>query len=99
MIPPTAALAWCVLQVTLFCLVSAALYLVAKKIAVGVGAKMLAGSLALVLALTLLAISPWPRWQWSLPSTTTEAPARAAGSTDNPVSQVAAEVPAATAAS
>jgi beta-lactamase regulating signal transducer with metallopeptidase domain len=56
------AFAWCVLQVSVITLVVACLYLAANRWRWGVGAALLMAGLGVVGLLTLLCISPWPRW-------------------------------------
>ena len=50
------------LQVTLFSLVAACLYGVVLRFRLGGAAGVLMASLAVVAMLTLLCVSPWPRW-------------------------------------
>ncbi len=56
------AFAWCMLQVTLFSLAAACLYGIAVRLRLGSGSAVLIASLAAVGLLTILCISPWPRW-------------------------------------
>ena len=53
---------WCALQVTLFLTVALPLYLVIRRRDPRVGAAAGAGVLGVVILLTGLAASPWPRW-------------------------------------
>ncbi|MGI9456005.1 MAG: DUF1559 domain-containing protein [Aeoliella sp.] len=62
-------LLWCVVQVTLFAIVAGVVYLLVRRVSSSSGAATLVGSLTLVLGLTLLATSPWPRWQFEAKST------------------------------
>ena len=64
MTPITMTLLWCALQVTLFALVASVGYLLVRRINSATSTATLVGSLALVLGITLLAASPWPRWQF-----------------------------------
>jgi beta-lactamase regulating signal transducer with metallopeptidase domain len=56
------AFAWCMLQVTAFTFVVACLYLAAARRQWGVSAGLLLAALCTVGLLTLLCLSPWPRW-------------------------------------
>ena len=56
------ALIWCTVQVTLLATVGTALYGLARRRSVGAGAPAALGSLLVIVALSLLALSPWPRW-------------------------------------
>jgi beta-lactamase regulating signal transducer with metallopeptidase domain len=56
------AFAWCMLQVTVFTFVVACLYLAGARRRRAGGAALLLSSLCIVSLLTLLCISPWPRW-------------------------------------
>ncbi|MCO6046789.1 DUF1559 domain-containing protein [Aeoliella sp. ICT_H6.2] len=67
----TAVLVSCVVQVTLFAVVAGVVYLVARRLHASLGSITASVSLTLVLVLTALAASPWPRWELS--------PARTAG--------------------
>ena len=54
--------AWCVAQVTLFTIVAACAYGIAKRRRTPGTGTLLVTSLGIVGLLTLLSISPWPRW-------------------------------------
>ncbi len=56
------ALVWCALQVTLACSAGAAVYFVARKMHWAAGRMTTIVSLAMVLALSATAFSPWPSW-------------------------------------
>ena len=56
------ALVWCVLQVTLIGLLTVGLYLVARWLRPAVATPIVSSGLAAVVLLSLLALSPWPRW-------------------------------------
>ncbi|HEX2475141.1 MAG TPA: M56 family metallopeptidase, partial [Lacipirellulaceae bacterium] len=56
------AFAWCMLQVTVFTLVVACLHLTATRWRWGGSAALLLAGLYIVGLLTLVCISPWPRW-------------------------------------
>ena len=56
------ALLWCVVQVTLIGLLAAGLYLVARRLRPAAAASVVLTGLAMVVLLSLLALSPWPRW-------------------------------------
>ncbi|QDU54226.1 M56 family metallopeptidase [Aeoliella mucimassa] len=71
MSPSLITILWCVIQVTLFSLVTGVLYFAARRYAATLASGVLVGSLGLVLVLTLLAASPWPRWSWTTESATT----------------------------
>ena len=64
MTPAMNSLLWCVLQVTLFSVLGGALYLILRRVSSVSYSTLLASSLWLILVLTLLAGSPWPRWDW-----------------------------------
>lgn len=55
-------LLWCALQVTALTLVVAALYVVTRRLNSPLAALVPFPALALVILLSLIAISPWPRW-------------------------------------
>ena len=54
--------AWCAAQVTLFTVVASCLYGAARRLQGHANAALLGASLAIVGLLTLMSISPWPRW-------------------------------------
>ncbi|NOY41720.1 MAG: DUF1559 domain-containing protein [Planctomycetes bacterium] len=56
------ALVWCVLQVTLACVAGTIVYFVARKVGWVAGRMAIVASFALVLALSVAALSPWPSW-------------------------------------
>ena len=56
------ALVWCVLQVTLIGLLAAGLYLVVRRLRPAAAASVVMTGLAIVVVLSLLVLSPWPRW-------------------------------------
>jgi len=56
------AVVWGVVQVTLFSLVGAVVYALARRRGPAAGALAATASLAVVMAVTVLAFSPWPRW-------------------------------------
>ena len=56
------ALVWCAVQVTLLAVVGTALYVFARRRGSGAGAPVALGSLLVIVVLSLLALSPWPRW-------------------------------------
>lgn len=53
---------WCALQVSFFLALALPIYLVVRRRNSSAGAVVAASSLAAVVLLSLLAISPWPRW-------------------------------------
>lgn len=55
-------LVWMSLQVTLFGLAGAAVYIVARRLHPASGAAVLSGVLLLTVGIAALSISPWPRW-------------------------------------
>ena len=63
------ALVWCIVQVTLLGVLSAALYLIAQRIRPGAGAPIALTGLSAVVVLSALALSPWPRWTWDVAAT------------------------------
>lgn len=56
------ALVWCVVQVTLISVLAAGLYLVVRRLRPAAAASVVFTSLAIVVVLSLMAVSPWPRW-------------------------------------
>ena len=56
------ALAWCALQVTLIGVLAACLYLIVRRIRPAAAASVVLAGLAIVVVLSLLVMSPWPRW-------------------------------------
>ncbi len=56
------ALAWCVVQVTLVGLLAAGLYLFVRRLRPAAGSPVVLSGLAMVVVLSLLVPSPWPRW-------------------------------------
>jgi beta-lactamase regulating signal transducer with metallopeptidase domain len=56
------ALVWCVAQVTLIGLLAAGLYLVVRRLRPAAAMPVVFTGLAIVVALSLLVLSPWPRW-------------------------------------
>jgi beta-lactamase regulating signal transducer with metallopeptidase domain len=63
----------CIVQVTLFAAAAGVVYLVARRLHASLGSITAALSLALVLVLTALAASPWPRWDFSASTAKTQA--------------------------
>lgn len=61
------AYGWCILQVTLLSLVACAVYLAARRVTAVGNVFLLTLSLVAVGVLTLLSVSPWPRWNWQPP--------------------------------
>jgi beta-lactamase regulating signal transducer with metallopeptidase domain len=56
------ALVWCVVQVTLIGLLASGLYLLLRRLRPAGAELLVLSSLAMVMILSLLAVSPWPRW-------------------------------------
>ncbi len=56
------ALSWCVLQVTLMGLLAAGLYLVVRRARAAAAVSVVLTGLAMVVILSFLVPSPWPRW-------------------------------------
>ncbi len=56
------ALAWCAAQVTLMGLLAGGLYLAARRFGPAAGSLVVVTSLLVIVALSALAFSPWPRW-------------------------------------
>ena len=56
------ALLWCVVQVTLIGLLAGGLYLMVRRLRPAAAALVVFSGLAIVVALSLLVLSPWPRW-------------------------------------
>ena len=63
-------LVWCVIQVTIVSAVSGLVYLFVRRRGPAVGSVVVVSSLGVILALTLLAFSPWPNWTSFLTSET-----------------------------
>lgn len=77
-----ATLFWCVVQVSLFLTVAAPIYLAVRRRHPRAGTWAAAGSLAVVVALSGLAASPWPRWAFVERDVTAGAAASATASSD-----------------
>ena len=58
------ALVWCAVQVTLFGLSAAAVYLVSRRWQPASGTSVTVAGLAGILVLTAMALSPWPQWSF-----------------------------------
>ncbi len=56
------ALAWCIVQVTLIGLLAAGLYLLVRRLRPAAAGSVVLTALAMVVVLSLLVSSPWPRW-------------------------------------
>ncbi len=56
------ALVWCVVQVTLIGVLAAGLYLVVRRLRPAAAASVVLTGLAIVVVLSLMLVSPWPRW-------------------------------------
>ena len=56
------ALLWCAVQVTALSLAAGICYLVARRFSASAGSLVTLTSLVVVIALSLLAFSPWPQW-------------------------------------
>lgn len=56
------ALVWCVVQVTLLGLLASGLYLLVRRLRPAAAASVVLTGLVTVVILSLLALSPWPRW-------------------------------------
>ncbi len=63
MSPLTATFIWTALQITILALATLGVYAIARRLSPHLSAAVLATGLGLALVLTLLAASPWPRWQ------------------------------------
>ncbi|NLX96241.1 MAG: hypothetical protein GXY83_08690, partial [Rhodopirellula sp.] len=61
------ALLWCAVQVTLVSLLVAGLYLAVRRLRPAAAAPVVLAGLATVLLLSLLVLSPWPRWNVAQP--------------------------------
>lgn len=77
-----ATLFWCVVQVSLFLTLAAPIYLAVRRRHPRAGTFAAAGSLAVVVALSGLAASPWPRWAFVERDVTAGAAASATASSD-----------------
>ncbi|MBN2215932.1 MAG: M56 family metallopeptidase [Pirellulales bacterium] len=75
------ALLWCVVQVTLVGLLAAGIYVLARRFWAAAAVPIVLAGLVMVVTLSLLALSPWPRWitQNSVVSATPVATAADAG--------------------
>jgi hypothetical protein len=62
------ALIWCIVQITLLSLLAGGLYLLVRRLRPAAAAPIVLSSLAIVVILSGLALSPWPRWTRSLDS-------------------------------
>ena len=58
------ALIWVSLQVSVLCLVAMAVYLIARRGSPNAGAAATLSGLLLVVLLSAVALSPWPRWSY-----------------------------------
>jgi prepilin-type processing-associated H-X9-DG protein len=56
------ALVWCAVQVTLLALLASVLYAAIRRFRPAAGLPVVLAGLGMVVFLTLLALSPWPRW-------------------------------------
>ena len=56
------ALVWCIVQVTVLGLLAAGLYLLVRRFRPAAAAPVVLTGLVMVVVLSLLALSPWPRW-------------------------------------
>jgi beta-lactamase regulating signal transducer with metallopeptidase domain len=56
------ALVWCIVQVTLLGLLAGGLYLFIRQVRPAAAAPVVLAGLATVVVLSLMALSPWPRW-------------------------------------
>ncbi len=56
------ALAWCIVQVTLISLLAAGVYLLVRRLRPAAAAPVVLAGLVMVVVLSLLVLSPWPRW-------------------------------------
>ncbi|WP_428304218.1 M56 family metallopeptidase [Lacipirellula sp.] len=61
---------WCALQVSLFLLLAAPIYLLVRRRNPSAGTAVAASALGAVVVLSALAISPWPRWSLEWPTGT-----------------------------
>mgnify|MGYP001007741726 FL=1 len=63
------ALLWCVVQVTLLAAVCGVLYLIVHRLRSAAAAPVVLAGLLTIVLLTVLAVVPWPRWQfaWTTP--------------------------------
>jgi beta-lactamase regulating signal transducer with metallopeptidase domain len=59
------ALVWCIVQVTLVGLLAGGLYLLVRPVRRAAAAPVVLAGLTMVAALSLFALSPWPRWTLS----------------------------------
>ncbi len=59
------ALVWCIVQVTLMSLLAAGLYLVLRRLRPAAAAPIVLASLVMIVLLSLMAFSPWPRWTYN----------------------------------
>ena len=86
------AMLWCAIQVTVLACSAMLVYLVARRLHPRAGAAAAGGALAMVLLLTALVVSPWPRWNFSTAGD--EAIAAAATTAPTTIPNAAAKAPA-----
>jgi beta-lactamase regulating signal transducer with metallopeptidase domain len=56
------ALIWCIVQITLLSVLAAGLYLSVRRLRPAAAAPVVFSTLAMVVVLSIFALSPWPRW-------------------------------------
>jgi beta-lactamase regulating signal transducer with metallopeptidase domain len=78
------ALVWVSLQVSVLCLVAMAVYLIARRGSPNAGAAATLNGLLLVVLLSAVALSPWPRWSYGEATEVADTEA-AAGASASPV--------------
>lgn len=80
------ALLWCVFQVTLLSLLAAGFYATMRRFGPRVGALVALTGVSLVIVLTLLAFSPWPRWSLASEGNADAPTSRVSSATESPPS-------------
>jgi beta-lactamase regulating signal transducer with metallopeptidase domain len=88
------ALTWCIVQITLLSLLAAGLYLLVRRLRPAAAASVVLSSLAIVVILSVLALSPWPRWTIAIAASSTDTDVSDARSAEEPETTPSAAAPA-----
>ncbi|MEN6557734.1 MAG: hypothetical protein ABFC54_06105, partial [Thermoguttaceae bacterium] len=88
------ALVWCVVQVTLIGTVAAGVYLLVRRLRPAAAASVLLSGLVVVVALSLMMASPWPRWAGFRSSASPTAPTIAPTVMDSAEMHATSDLPA-----
>ena len=78
------ALVWCTVQVTLLGFLAAGLYLLVRRLRPAAAASVVLCSMTTVVVLSLLALSPWPRWIEPSSARSSREPAAAVAGSSSP---------------